>query len=197
MTKKRVILREFSRSKRSKSRDKENPDSIRFSDTDFTSPIRPVLPQQNRPRVSEFHPNKRRLVDYSDSESDSQGSQDLRFFNNNNENEPVDEIDPTEAEIEANVPENEVENDENQADNGYNFAMVDPYLENPPKITGWDMGMATRFTGRTIRERKEAWVREIHPLHARYLDATDRWKTDCFVKGLNTHFLKPFELLLS
>ena len=165
MTKNHIKLREFSRSKRSKSREKENPESSRFNDCDFTSPQN-VPVQRNRPRVSELHPSKkRRLVDYSDS----------------------DTLSETSSSSSSDSSSNQLENDRNHEnnDNQLQFgAVVDPYEgANKPKLSGFDHSMALRYTGRTFRERKEKWIRAEHKLHADYLDATDSWKTNCFVKG--------------
>ena len=170
MSKKPLKLREFSRSKRSKSKDRENPAPSRYNDCDFTSP-KSVPVQRNRARASELHPKKRpRLVEYSDSDTMSENSSSSSSTSFENSSIQPDQN----IEIEA--------NNDNQVQFG---AVVDPYAgENAPKLSGWDHGMALRYTGRSIRERKEKWIRDMHKAHADYLDATDTWKTNCFVKGM-------------
>ena len=152
ITEKPRKIREFARSKRAKSRDKENPDASSFFDFNFTSPT--VQARENRPRASELHPT--RLVPYSDSES-SQNSSSTSISSNSS------------------------------AENDHEFvfaAAIDPYGgSNKPKLSGYDRFEAIQYQGSTVRKRIEASVRHKHPTHAAYLDATDTWKTNCFIKG--------------
>ena len=180
MVKKRLNLREFSRSKRSKSRDKENADSIRYSDSDFTSPAN-FKARKNRPRASELYPSKkRRLVPYSDSDT-SHSSTNSSVSSNELSRSDSNESDPGQN---AEIGEN-AESGQN-VDNEFVFAAaIDPYGgNNRPSLSGHEQRLATRYTGRTIRERIEAYVRDRHKSHAAYLDATKTWKTECFIKGI-------------
>ena len=161
ITEKPRKIREFARSKRAKSRDKENPESSSYFDFNFTSPT--VQARENRPRASELHPI--RLVPYSDSESSQNSSSSSSNGN--------------------------AENDQNE----FVFAAaVDPYGgSNKPKLTGYDRFEALQYQGSTVEKRIQAYVRDKHPAHAAYLDATDKWKSDCFIKGAS--FLKVKSML--
>jgi len=67
-----------------------------------------------------------------------------------------------------------------------NFAAVrDPYENMKPKLSGLDRAMAATFgeNGDSARKKRDLWVRAKHPEHAQFLDATDSWTQNCFVKG--------------
>ena len=179
MDKKRLKLKELSRSKRSKSRDKENPNSIRYTDSDFTSPGN-FSADKNRPRASELHPlARKRLIPYSDSDSSASETENDQIQSENERESSENE--PENNEIEPENSRNEPENDQRM---GFAFAaVVNPYAgKNKPKISGNERALALRYQGETIRIRIEKYVRDRHKEHARYLDAVNGWKTQCFIK---------------
>ena len=168
-TEKPKKLRDFARSKRSRSRDKENPESCHFFDFNFSSPT--VKPRENRPRASELHPSKTlRLVPYSDSET-SQDSSSSSNSTSGNSFSDLNESDPS-------------ENGQNVENEFVFAAAINPYAgSNKPKLSGYDRTIALGYAGKTAKKRIEAYVRDKHPAHAAYLDAADKWKTECFIKG--------------